>query len=123
MMRRPLRSTRTDTLFPYTTLFRSALALGAEAKIFQEKDRIDGERVIDLHHIAAGRADPQTGRAHVCTPVTNAHLVCRLPLAKKSRMPRFPLPASHCPTSNPDMPFQPNTNLLAPSTDPRSNNA
>src|SRR3546814_3801519 len=25
MMRRPPRSTRTDTLFPYTTLFRSAL--------------------------------------------------------------------------------------------------
>src|SRR3546814_11662202 len=26
MIRRPPRSTRTDTLFPYTTLFRSALA-------------------------------------------------------------------------------------------------
>src|SRR3546814_4407673 len=30
MIRRPPRSTRTDTLFPYTTLFRSrSLALGA----------------------------------------------------------------------------------------------
>src|SRR3546814_8180138 len=28
MIRRPPRSTRTDTLFPYTTLFRSGLALG-----------------------------------------------------------------------------------------------
>src|SRR3546814_17534057 len=28
MIRRPPRSTRTDTLFPYTTLFRSALLLG-----------------------------------------------------------------------------------------------
>src|SRR3546814_7350940 len=28
MIRRPPRSTRTDTLFPYTTLFRSVLALG-----------------------------------------------------------------------------------------------
>src|SRR3546814_12227099 len=27
MIRRPPRSTRTDTLFPYTTLFRSAAAL------------------------------------------------------------------------------------------------
>src|SRR3546814_16544924 len=27
MIRRPPRSTRTDTLFPYTTLFRSSLAL------------------------------------------------------------------------------------------------
>src|SRR3546814_18644194 len=30
MIRRPPRSTRTDTLFPYTTLFRSPLAKGAE---------------------------------------------------------------------------------------------
>src|SRR3546814_9734229 len=28
MIRRPPRSTRTDTLFPYTTLFRSTLNLG-----------------------------------------------------------------------------------------------
>src|SRR3546814_18455192 len=28
MIRRPPRSTRTDTLFPYTTLFRSPLLLG-----------------------------------------------------------------------------------------------
>src|SRR3546814_1128488 len=26
---------------------------------------------------------PEIGRAHVRTPVTNAHLVCRLPLEKK----------------------------------------
>src|SRR3546814_8249140 len=30
MIRRPPRSTRTDTLFPYTTLFRSILAIAAE---------------------------------------------------------------------------------------------
>src|SRR3546814_16442741 len=29
MIRRPPRSTRTDTLFPYTTLFRSAAVAGA----------------------------------------------------------------------------------------------
>src|SRR3546814_11547158 len=29
MIRRPPRSTRTDTLFPYTTLFRSRAAIGA----------------------------------------------------------------------------------------------
>src|SRR3546814_10357299 len=27
----------------------------------------------------------EIGRAHVCTPVTNAHLVCRLPLEKKKK--------------------------------------
>src|SRR3546814_2798389 len=32
MIRRPPRSTRTDTLFPYTTLFRSALSKDFEAK-------------------------------------------------------------------------------------------
>src|SRR3546814_1860672 len=31
MIRRPPRSTRTDTLFPYTTLFRSCSAGGGEA--------------------------------------------------------------------------------------------
>src|SRR3546814_11081448 len=41
MIRRPPRSTRTDTLFPYTTLFRSMLALrlgpsGTGAMIFRE---------------------------------------------------------------------------------------
>src|SRR3546814_13874798 len=30
MLRRPPRSTRTDTLFPYPTLFRSLLASGSE---------------------------------------------------------------------------------------------
>src|SRR3546814_21127380 len=29
LIRRPPRSTRTDTLFPYTTLFRSAVGVGA----------------------------------------------------------------------------------------------
>src|SRR3546814_14244574 len=32
MIRRPPRSTRTDTLFPYTTLFRSAVALEQRAE-------------------------------------------------------------------------------------------
>src|SRR3546814_7248688 len=30
-----------------------------------------------------GTTTPEIGRAHVCTPVTNAHLVCRLLLEKK----------------------------------------
>src|SRR3546814_17624343 len=39
MIRRPPRSTRTDTLFPYTTLFRSLLILfGAEVRIFDPSD-------------------------------------------------------------------------------------
>src|SRR3546814_966268 len=34
MIRRPPRSTRTDTLFPYTTLFRSAIAAASFTAIF-----------------------------------------------------------------------------------------
>src|SRR3546814_2807810 len=39
-----------------------------------------------VHQARRARLDPdaQIGRAHVCTPVTNAHLVCRLQLEKKT---------------------------------------
>src|SRR3546814_2268184 len=37
MIRRPPRSTRTDTLFPYTTLFRSPLAFAATPVATQSK--------------------------------------------------------------------------------------
>src|SRR3546814_5309045 len=39
MRRRPPRSTRTDTLFPYTTLFRSKLAVQADANSTLKKWR------------------------------------------------------------------------------------
>src|SRR3546814_4541989 len=34
-------------------------------------------------YMLGGQSDPEIGRAHVCTPVTNEHLVCRLLLEKK----------------------------------------
>src|SRR3546814_18132784 len=37
MIRRPLRSTRTDTPFPYTTLFRSATPVGNSAELTEER--------------------------------------------------------------------------------------
>src|SRR3546814_7408933 len=42
MIRRPPRSTRTDTLFPYTTLFRSTRGFEAPASITADKITIDG---------------------------------------------------------------------------------
>src|SRR3546814_9000284 len=47
-------------------------------------------RAIDLE---PGCGEPplrvyEIGRAHVCTPVTNAHLVCRLLLDKKHQNPQ-----------------------------------
>src|SRR3546814_12045482 len=58
MIRRPPRSTRTDTLFPYTTLFRSA---GFLKRCAREHDllwgRLDGaERLIALVVTAAASA-------------------------------------------------------------------
>src|SRR6056297_4253904 len=75
MIRRPPRSTRTDTLFPYTTLFRS--------------DRRSPSPTSAGHPPRAGsRPSPnsrrcQIGRAHVWTPVTPEKLVCRLLREKK----------------------------------------
>src|SRR3546814_16300475 len=46
MMRRPPRSTRTDTLFPYTTLFRSLFCLSTSKEKERpfDKLRANGER-------------------------------------------------------------------------------
>src|SRR3546814_19374155 len=41
MMRRPPRSTRTDTLFPYTTLFRSGSTYGRVAAFCERSDGVD----------------------------------------------------------------------------------
>src|SRR3546814_13415006 len=40
MIRRPPRSTRTDTLFPYTTLFRSARAIGVSKSTGRQSLRL-----------------------------------------------------------------------------------
>src|SRR3546814_191492 len=51
MIRRPPRSTRTDTLFPYTTLFRSVQVTALEAgrgvagELVGERQRADGGEV------------------------------------------------------------------------------
>src|SRR3546814_12248445 len=52
MRRRPPRSTRTDTLFPYTTLFRStAPSVVYNIHLARSKDGT-GERTIELHNPA-----------------------------------------------------------------------
>src|SRR3546814_3207637 len=57
MIRRPPRSTRTDTLFPYTTLFRSCRASGdlPDRARHGDGDRLDSpwrERVAQGHHVS-----------------------------------------------------------------------
>src|SRR3546814_4397721 len=59
MIRRPPRSTRTDTLFPYTTLFRSADAQGEH----EGGQRLRGTALVgtagdvDARHRAGDRGD------------------------------------------------------------------
>src|SRR3546814_1836502 len=74
MIRRPPRSTRTDTLFPYTTLFRSHLvdaeAGAVEARILRRDARLVGIEIRQgdqRHELAgvdvedgAGAADPRS---------------------------------------------------------------
>src|SRR3546814_3837456 len=104
MIRRPPRSTRTDTLFPYTTLCRSkacrlvCLSHGRDASDHllrdawraavlcgrQRRATPDHPELADTHHSGACRSELEIGRAHVRTPVTNAHIVCRLLLEKKN---------------------------------------
>src|SRR3546814_3488601 len=110
MSRRPPRSTRTDTLVPYTTLFRSGERQRTDARRgvrgVRQGDRArregptralfprgqEGHRrrpsggdrrlVRAARRHAAGRA---VGRSeeHTSELVTNGQLVCRLLLAKK----------------------------------------
>src|SRR3546814_20485547 len=107
MLLRPPSSTRTSTFFPDTTRFLSAgdlrlVLLTAFVDLHGDelvhlhvhdryvrqhvgvKQRVGAlvglvQRIGDLGHRRA------IGRAHVCTPVTNAPLVCRLLLENKKR--------------------------------------
>src|SRR3546814_12071278 len=67
MIRRPPRSTRTDTLFPYTTLFRS-LEADAEGAVVAEQSRL-GKR---------GVAQPVTGVGGVGDQLPQEDLLLRV---------------------------------------------
>src|SRR3546814_5914043 len=79
MIRRPPRSTRTDTLFPYTTLFRSHL------HCMTPGDRRSGVQKGEIFGRAPDHPfdEVEDRKSTRRTPVTNAHLVCRLLLEKK----------------------------------------
>src|SRR3546814_2957869 len=64
MIRRPPRSTRTDTLFPYTTLFRSNLRRAAafdQAPVHAAGDGGGGQQRILLHLVPDGLAANHAG--------------------------------------------------------------
>src|SRR3546814_2472890 len=105
MKRRPPISTLTDTLFPYTTLFRSSNSYDEEDPnatrllavlasnmrhwcmyewFYSTLDR-DFFNENEFRACLRLMGMDQIGRAHVCTPVTNAHLVCRMLLETKNK--------------------------------------
>src|SRR3546814_2633900 len=63
MIRRPPRSTRTDTLFPYTTLFRSADYAGADVVLVNTCGFLDSAKEESLE--AIGEAIAENGRVIV----------------------------------------------------------
>src|SRR3546814_16701921 len=103
MIRRPPRSTRTDTLFPYTTLFRSSRRgvasnnrliqprAGSHAMAattaFSTKDRILGaaEELFAQHGFAGTSLRQVTSRADVTIAAVNYHFGSKENLAKIGR--------------------------------------
>src|SRR3546814_667989 len=71
MIRRPPRSTRTDTLFPYTTLFRSSRACGGIVPVRQgEEMRTLGRRQTQR----TGDPVQRGGRSRDLTPLFDTHV-------------------------------------------------
>src|SRR3546814_6931840 len=89
MIRRPPRSTRTDTLFPYTTLCRSAAGLrddprgraenvrGRAVILFELDDRRAGEILLELEDILDLRAAPRIDRLIVVADAGDVLVILR----------------------------------------------
>src|SRR2546422_6626476 len=80
MIRRPPRS----TLFPYTTLFRSAASL-APQRLHRRRGVAQGERRQVRHTSAFARATSLRSEEHTSELQSRLHLVCRLLLEKKKK--------------------------------------
>src|SRR3546814_3516054 len=63
MIRRPPRSTRTDTLFPYTTLFRSVVWLSHGARLPRTDLGVFTRRSVFQRTRRAARPDHRTARS------------------------------------------------------------
>src|SRR3546814_9059110 len=65
MIRRPPRSTRTDTLFPYTTLFRSIERVVGHDLVDQPPvERLGRRNPFTEHHHLGGARTPHQPRQH-----------------------------------------------------------
>src|SRR3712207_7451147 len=95
MIRRPPRS----TLFPYTTLFRSAgerSGPGPTAGIIAATAGTHPAIVVDLRSVqeSVSSSEPRTARSeeHTSELQSRQYLVCRLLLVKKKRTQPYALP-------------------------------
>src|SRR3712207_7837267 len=85
MIRRPPRS----TLFPYTTLFRSRVAVAALAGDEQRVVRlVDGAPVAQVGALAVAGFDERRSEEHTSELQSRQYLVCRLLLEKKKELRR-----------------------------------
>src|SRR3546814_21132981 len=85
MIRRPPRSTRTDTLFPYTTLFRSGRA-DARATVRRHRGDRDG-----VHPAGARAADGRFGARARLSGGAGLSAVHRDALCPRQPARRYPL--------------------------------
>src|SRR3546814_2161770 len=69
MIRRPPRSTRTDTLFPYTTLFRS----GCVEKYSGDRIGLVVEQILDAQRHVETAGQPRAFRAVACGQIERGH--------------------------------------------------
>src|SRR3546814_1909398 len=94
MIRRPPRSTRTDTLVPYTTLFRSAhldgldRALGYEQVKFRSSDAGHAAGLLDTDRDGRGRWVEAHGCSSPVTKVLVSPLSVRISRCSTSLMKR-----------------------------------
>src|SRR3546814_5961087 len=91
MIRRPPRSTRTDTLFPYTTLFRSMMAMrlgGAAQNVFRPSmDTEAVRRAVTVGPSSTTRSEEHTSELQSLMRISYA--VFCLKKKKKIKQPKL----------------------------------
>src|SRR3546814_8100444 len=97
MIRRPPRSTRTDTLFPYTTLFRSPLASlarleGQEGLVLEAVEHVDRAR--RLRGALGRRSEEHTSELQSLMRISYA-VFCLKKKKNKYKQPIQPLEIQH----------------------------
>src|SRR3546814_21029583 len=139
MIRRPPRSTRTDTLFPYTTLFRSDRDASARARARHRlrhrahpADRMAplarlavhlAEHMVEQHIGAAGRvgagiiADYRVKAEHRLDRVSLKHTVDHPAGRPRDPLPPFP-PSHHLQPQPPPHPLPPPPPIPSPPPQP-----